>query len=293
MSGFSPDWLALRNEADLRARNTGLASEVRARFSAQDRIRVIDLGAGTGANLRASAALLPRRQEWLLIDHDPRLIEAARHECRTFADHAAPIADASLPHGLRLEKSGRLIEVRFRKADLAEEIEALLDAPADLVSASALFDLVSEAFISRFAKALAGRKTAVYTVLTYDGQDSFAPAHPEDSRVIEAFARHQRRDKGLGPAAGPEAARKLAQALEGAGFRVRKAPSPWVLRAADHALVSELVRGIAAAATEIAASGETALSGERIEAWLADRLAARHREDAEIRIGHQDLFATP
>src|SRR5215472_7428268 len=61
------------------------------------------------------------------------------------------------------------INVEFRRADLARDLEAALGPNANLITASALFDLASAEFIAAFAAALAARQSAFYTVLTYDG----------------------------------------------------------------------------------------------------------------------------
>ncbi|HKH34927.1 MAG TPA: hypothetical protein VKA80_12340, partial [Beijerinckiaceae bacterium] len=64
MSGFSADWLALREPADHRARNRELLAQLRARFAGQEAVTVVDLGSGTGSNLRACAPQLAPRQRW-------------------------------------------------------------------------------------------------------------------------------------------------------------------------------------------------------------------------------------
>jgi len=78
LSGFDPGWLALREPADARARDRGLAARLAAAFAGRESIRVTDLGCGTGANLRATAPLLPPRQPWTPVDHDPALLAAPR-----------------------------------------------------------------------------------------------------------------------------------------------------------------------------------------------------------------------
>ena len=191
MTGFSPDWLALREPADHRARNRELAATLEARFAMRDEIKVIDLGCGTGSNLRATSALLPARQSWTLVDYDPALLAAARSALARWAD-AVEIAN----HGLSIVKGRRTISVTFRLADLANSLDDALAGDADLVTASALFDLCSAEFIRRFAKAVAKKRAAFYTVLTYNGIQRWTPRHPGDQTVAQAFNRHQLRDKG-------------------------------------------------------------------------------------------------
>jgi trans-aconitate methyltransferase len=68
MSGFSPEWLALREPVDHRSRDAGVAGELKAYFAGRHAIRIADLGCGTGSNLRGTFHLLPREQHWTLVD---------------------------------------------------------------------------------------------------------------------------------------------------------------------------------------------------------------------------------
>ncbi len=120
-------------------------------------------------------------------------------------------------------------EVACKRVDLASvEFRPLLSG-ADLVTASALFDLFSVEAIERLAGAVAAERCAFYTVFTYDGIAAFLPEHSADGAMRETFNRHQRTDKGFGPAAGPTASDALAAAFARYGYSVLRGKSPWVL----------------------------------------------------------------
>lgn len=276
MTGFSPDWLALREPADHRARNAHLANMVQARFNARDQVTVIDLGCGTGSNLRATYSLLPARQSWTLVDYDPAMLQAARSTLARWAD-TVEIAN----HGLHLVKDRRTITVNFRQANLAHDLDGALAGDADLVTASALFDLCSAEFIRRIARAVASKRAAFYTVLTYNGVQKWTPRQPSDQAIAQAFNQHQMSDKGFGPSAGPMAPSELADAFRASGYIVSEGESPWVLGANDAQLVSELAEGKAHAAVETGLVDKKTLA-----AWTGVRRTA-----AEI--GHTDTLAVP
>jgi SAM-dependent methyltransferase len=278
VSGFSAEWLALREPADHRARSRALLSELRSAFAGRDTAMIVDLGCGTAPNLRALAPFLPGRQRWRLVDHDPALLAAARERLAAWADRSEA-ADGEL----RLRKDGVAIGIRFVEADLARGAEALLGGSADLVTAAALFDLVSKPWIESFARHVAGAGAAFYTALTYDGVDAWSPPHPADAAMLAGFHAHQRRDKGFGPAAGPRATELLEAAFRAEGYDVRSAASPWRLDAGDAELMRALAEGTAAAVRE---TGE--VPEATIRAWLGARLAATACE-----IGHRDLLALP
>ena len=193
MSGFSADWLALREPADRCARNQDILRALRTAFKHREALSVVDLGCGTGSNLRATALHLPARQGWRLVDHDPPLLAAARERLIDWADAAEPIDG-----DLRLRKDGRELHVSFAQADLARGVDAALGNGADLVTAAALFDLVSVPWIERFAGIVARRRTTFYTALTYDGLETWDPPHAADAEMLAAFHAHQGATKGLG-----------------------------------------------------------------------------------------------
>ena len=200
MSGFSPEWLALREPADHRARDGFLAMALAEHLQSKPLVRVVDLGCGTGSNIRATYAALGREQHWTLVDYDARLLTAARATLQAWADAATPDGDR-----LVLQKSGKTLVVAFRQANLMTDLDAALGAECVLVTASALFDLCSQAFIARFAQAVAVRRAVFYTVLTYNGVQRWTPRHELDAAMADAFHAHQMTDKGFGFSAGPKA----------------------------------------------------------------------------------------
>ena len=152
---------------------------------------------------------------------------------------------------------------------------------ANLVTAAALFDLVSAEFIGKFAAALGRRKSAFYTVLTYDGDQRWTPEHEADAVLLEAFNSHQKRDKGFGPAAGPDAGDALSEAFSAAGYSVEEADSAWRLAESDAALIANLANGFADAARETGL-----VDAPTIDGWRAiTRTAAV--------VGHTDTLAIP
>jgi hypothetical protein len=281
MTGFSAQWLSLREGADHRSRHAGLAKQLTQHFAGRELVRVVDLGSGTGSNLRATAPRLGPAQEWVLIDNDPALLEEAALALTHWADHAKPVGDA-----LVLVKDGANIGVSFRLHDLAGDIEGALSGQPDLITASALFDLASAGWMGRLARAIAGRKAAFYTVLTYDGRDSFTPENPLDAAVMAAFSNHMQSEKGFGIAAGPKAAAALAESFAQVGYRVETGDSPWVLDAQDRPLADALVNGIAGAVSETGA-----LAPADLEAWLAFRTQRSGNADARLITGHTDILA--
>ena len=251
--GFDAAWLTLREPADARARDAALLT--RALRHVGPAATLLDLGCGTGATLRAFAAQGAVGLNWRLLDNDPALLAQAAAAHPQATTHAVDLAD----------------------------IDALPLEGVQLVTASALLDLVSEDWVARFAARLARARLPFSAVLSYDGRMHWDPAEPLDVKVTAAFNAHQHRDKGFGPALGPDAGDTAAGLFRDHGFEVYLGQSPWRLGPEDAALHEALLGGIADAASE---AGCDAAAG-----WLT-----RRRDDlANLRaeIGHVDLLAIP
>jgi hypothetical protein len=278
MSGFSSDWLLLREPADHGARSAELLGRLAGHFQGRESIGVFDLGTGTGSNLRATSPHLPPVQHWTLVDHDPALLGAACDAIAAWADSSRATAN-----GIEVAKGKHSILVGLKRADLAAEPAAWGDSAPDLVTAAALFDLVSAAWIERFAAAVARTKAVFYTALTHSSIAAWSPAHPLDAAMAAAFESHFGSDKGFGPSAGSQATALLAQAFERAGYRVERRDSPWRLGNADRNLIAELAQGWADAVLE---TGK--IPAADVAAWLAAR-----RTSGTCIVGHEDLLAIP
>ena len=277
MSGFSPEWLALREQADHRARATSLTEKLAHDFSARGKIRIMDLGCGTGSNLRALAPALGQEQDWILVDEDSHLLARATTVLRDWADYAE-----GHQSNLSLYYGEQIIHVRFVTHDLSEGLGPLLKNPCDLVTASALCDLVSPDWITGLARDLAAHKIPFFTVLSYDGRMQWFPPHERDESVREAFNAHQISDKGFGPASGPHATELLCDAFRQCAYHVETADSPWIINRADEeVLLQALGEGIAEAAQAIKPD-------HNLKDWI-DALANRR----SVMIGHLDFYAAP
>ena len=276
MTGFSPEWLALREPADHRSRNPKLAQALASYFDGWRPVTVIDLGCGAGSNLRATAPYLGPEQFWTLVDYDQNLLATAAERLQAWADGSATKDEA-----LVLFKGAKRITVTFHRADLARELADVLAPGANLVTASALFDLASPEFLANLVREIAQRKAAFYTVLTYDGDQRWTPEHEADAAMLQAFHAHQARDKGFGASAGPNAPDVLSEAFSAAGYTVHEGDSAWRLGEADAGLIADLANGFAAAVAETGA-----VSAEDIASWRAVPRTG-------CIVGHADTLALP
>ncbi|CAN5400184.1 hypothetical protein BH09PSE5_BH09PSE5_01950 [soil metagenome] len=311
MSGFSAEWLSLREPFDARARARA-AQDLRladwllsirsaaARSRSSDGagppvpspLRIVDLACGTGASLRALGPLLGENQQWLVVDHDAALLAhwpvALSRAAATRNQHVEQRGDM-----LHLQGEGFDAQIERRALDLAADLECLPFDGVTLVTASALFDLVSAEWLARLVAACRSAKAAVMFSLSVDGRLDWNPPIEFDLRATTLFTMHQAADKGFGPSLGPHAANAAERAFSAAGYETQSARSDWIVDGAADAgslnLQQAMIDGIADAAIEVAsATGENAGS---VEQWRVARQALASR--SVLTVGHRDVIARP
>jgi SAM-dependent methyltransferase len=262
MSGFSAQWLALREPYDRAARNGVVLDALAEAFAEAPAVAVTDLGCGTGATMRAISPRLPAPQSWRLVDNDQSLLAAATK--------AAP--------------SGT--QVATVTIDLARDLDRAFGA-CDLVATSALLDLVSAEWLDRLVASMIRLSRPLYAALSYDGGVELTPATRHDATVIAAVNRHQRTDKGFGPALGPDAAQMAPERFRSAGFAVVEGRSDWRFGADDRAIQMDMLTGWAGAA------GEIGVAASLVDEWLRERRDHVAAGRSHMRVGHIDFFASP
>ncbi|RKT46251.1 class I SAM-dependent methyltransferase [Thiocapsa rosea] len=294
MGDFDVDWLRLRGPADVRARAADLPLLLRPHLPKRSPLKVLDLGCGTGSNLRALAPVLGGAQSWLCLDADTDLLDRLADETHAWAEASGFDWDATdrrvtgaEPH---LTCTPDLnCTLATRRFDLARDLAELPIEGIGLVTASALLDLVSETWLAGLVSQCAKVQVPILMALTYDGRVAFEPALSLDREVIEAVNRHQGRDKGFGPALGPGANGRLAILAAAQGYWVEVRTSDWRIRRSERALQTALIRGWSRAAREEVTASDQA----GIAHWEAVRLAAVERGCSRINVGHRDLLAIP
>ena len=166
MSGFSAEWLSLREPYDRGRAQHQRVGRGRRRFHRADR----DCGRRSRLRDRLDAArdraATAPRQTWRLVDNDLGLLAKAAAAGRS-------------PQ----------LTVIAKPVDLVRDLELALDGPLDLITASALLDLVSAEWLDRLIVEAAARRLPVYAALTYDGR---AGTEPDDALRYRGSGRLQR-----------------------------------------------------------------------------------------------------
>jgi hypothetical protein len=287
MTDTLSQWLRVREDADARARSTRLTDAITSRLAGRAPIRVLDLATGAGSNVRHLVPNLPSPQSWLAVDQSEALLTDLRTRTVAWAIARGAQAHADA-RTCRLQGDGLDVEIETRAHDL-DTLDAHLFDGRDLVTASALLDLVSASWLRGLAWQCRRVGAAALFTITYNGLSACDPSEPEDDAVRVLLNTHQRRDKGLGgPAEGPQAIATVVSAFEGVGYELARESSDWHLGPDEPEVQRLLVEGWADAATEM----EPQRSPE-FATWRERRLRHIARGQSSIVVGHDDVAAWP
>ena len=258
-------WLALREPADAAARSTELVRELVSSLPSAGPLVVHDLGSGSGSMARWLAPRLPGAQHWVLHDRDTDLLSLVAADPPTTAYDGAPVTWET------------------RDSDITR-LDGLADA--DLVTASALLDMLTQAELDRLVATVVGARCPALLALSVVGRVELFPEDPLDQRIAEAFNAHQRRGTAAGRLLGPDAAGAAVDGFSRRGLETVVRASPWRLGPDHTALVEEWFAGWLDAACE----QDPGLHGRpyaqrRLQEATAGRLS--------VVVHHEDLLVRP
>jgi hypothetical protein len=262
-------WLALREPADASARARDLVQRLARDPPNTGRWVIHDLGGGTGSMGRWLAPLLSGPQDWVVHDRDADLLPLA------VADAPGRAAD------------GAAVSVETRCSDITQ-LRAEDLAGANLITASALLDMLTDEELTRVVALCGARGCRTLLTLSVVGRVELAPPDPLDGRVAAAFDAHQRRATERGRLLGPDAAAFAAKQFRRLGAEVLVRPSPWRLGRLQAELAAQWFTGWVGAAREQQAD----LVAET-EAYARRRLAQAAAGELAVTVDHVDLLVLP
>ncbi|HEX4061366.1 MAG TPA: class I SAM-dependent methyltransferase [Streptosporangiaceae bacterium] len=221
-------YLAAKTTVDDRALNRHVLAEL-CRLMPAGAPRVLEVGAGLGtmvARLMDWGAI--GAGEYMLLDADRRLLDCSRQWLCDWAA-ARGLRSDLLPDGLWVGD----LRVRLVHAELGSYLEAAHAAPADVLIASAVLDLVDvPAVLPGLLRWLVPGGVYWFTI-NYDGESIFEPGHPHDDQIMRAYHRDMDERVRYGrPAGESRTGRRLFHHLRAAGApELAAGPSDWVVSA--------------------------------------------------------------
>jgi len=222
-------YLVAKTTVDDRALNRHVLAEL-CRLIPTGAPRVLEVGAGLGT-------MVARLMDWgavgggeyILLDADRRLLDCSRRWLCDWAD-ARGLRSDLLPDGLRVGD----LRVRLVHAELGSYLEAAHGAPADVLIANAVLDLVDVPSVLPGLLQLLVPGGVYWFTINYDGESIFEPGHPRDDVIMRAYHRDMDERIRYGrPAGESRTGRRLFHYLRDAGAPALAAgSSDWVVSAA-------------------------------------------------------------
>lgn len=283
---FAISWLDARESADVRARDVGIVELIGQFRNGLESINVVDLGAGTGALFRYLAPKLGGQQTWRFIDNS----DVLRQQIPSRLTAWVAETKLSIKIGKNLWCVGNDSEkycVFYEQKDFGKGFDEFRVKPQPhLITASALLDLVSGSWIEELTAFCLRMGASFYGCLTYDGKIEWSPSHPGDTKLLQLLNQDQKRDKGLGPALGPDSLPFVTQSLASRGFSIELASTPWVLGPDDvelqYALLSQWTKLFENAAV---------WRPQEFYNWKKFRLETMVDSGSCLEIGHYDIWS--
>jgi SAM-dependent methyltransferase len=221
-------YLAAKTTVDDRALNQHVLAELR-RLMPAGAPRVLEVGAGLGTMVaRLTDWGVVTAGEYTLLDTDQQLLDSSRQWLRDWAAARGLRCDPR-PDGLLVGD----LRVRLVHAELGRYLETAHAAPADVLIANAVLDLVDVPAILPGLLRLLVPGGAYWFTVNYDGESIFAPGHPCDGQIMTAYHRDMDERIRYGrPAGESQTGRHLFHHLRAAGAPALAAgPSDWVVHA--------------------------------------------------------------
>jgi SAM-dependent methyltransferase len=221
-------YLVAKTTVDDRALNRHVLAEL-CRLMPPGAPRVLEVGGGLGtmvARLMDWGAV--GSGEYILLDADRQLLDRSRRWLCAWAA-ARGLRSDLLPDGLRVGD----LRVRLVHAELGSYLEAGHGAPADLVIANAVLDLVDVPAVLPGLLRLLVPGGVYWFTINYDGESIFEPGRPRDDLIMRAYHRDMdERIRHGRPAGESRTGRRLFHYLRDAGAPALAAgSSDWVVSA--------------------------------------------------------------
>lgn len=281
-------WLDHRYACDAEARNANIEKKFLEFFSEKEAITIMDAGCGTGSNFQYYFEKLPNHQEWVFLDCENSLLEACRTKLHDFAkkNHY----QYKEQNGSISIKAGRKqANVRTVGGELAE-VEKHTDLKeTDVITANALFDLLSYDQFDHFACKLSAYNVCLMATLNYY-ETSFLPFSEDDGRFVRYFHTHMTRPQKFGAAMGPNCTEEMLDLLTEHQMMIEQEGSQWHLKRYDTTMHHYLLHFFEHAVRDLNLSNTEV---KELEEWLENKKKMSHEHKLEIIVDHSDIFAYP
>lgn len=285
---FNIDWLAERYRFDVAARSKAVEQACFQHFRQYDRLRIVDIGAGTGSNFLYLSPKFPQHQEWTFVELNTALLKAALDRIQRYAKLQGWSFDRN-GNTMQFSTGKQQVSIKSKHGSFLELRELVTLGNVDLVTANAVFDLLSLKLFEQFWRQLIKYKLPLLATINYLGM-AFAPQGERDDFFIKKYEAHMQREQRFGQSMGPDCVQQMQTVFKKQGVDYFSGNSTWQIGQQDTKMHQFLLQYLEEAVTELLTSPEESAS---FAAWLANKKTLLAAQELELTVFHQDLFVAP
>jgi len=279
-------WLELRIPYDTIARNPVIEAICQQYLKHYKCLRIVDLGAGTGANCRYYLSKFSQEQEWFLVEQNQELLEIAFTNLASWAVQNG--YEAKSQHlKLNLESQVHKITIQGIVGSILD-LEKLIDLKNfNLAVANAVFDLFSKQQFHTFLKYLHKYQLPLLTTINYTGMN-FIPQTDEDVDFIQYYDLHMKRPQDFGKGMGDECGTGIWETMQVMGMKGLQGESPWEIGSSDRTFLELILDFMKISIPEIIS--EESLH-QKLDIWLNKKQQMIAQKQLNCHVTHQDFWA--
>ena len=282
---FQVEWLEERFSFDTKARNKIIEQACITHFKDKERLNILDIGAGTGSNFQHLWNRFPQHQNWIFVELNPELAQVAKEKCIQLAKKQGfSIAEENKRLVFQKEKQYRSIQI-LNQSFL--ELHQFLDLDkVDLITAGAVFDLLSSTMLDQFLNQLLEHQIALLATINYTGMH-FQHSSTTDQQFIQLYEAHMCRQQDFGRAIGPKFPEYLKAFSNAKSIPLLMGSSHWIIGPTDHKMHRFLLDYMEKGIGETLTDTKQKLSFQN---WLTSKRNTLQQGQLELQVSHQDAF---
>lgn len=304
MKGDFERYLSAKATVDDRALDRDVLGRFRADLRGRADPHILEAGAGTAAFCRRFLSWDDRPDcTYVAVDTDPALLATAREEildtARAMGFEAVLVDPAELGFDVDfdVDVAGGTPVATIRLSGPAHVDVHLVTGDAltvasqgrwDALVAQAFVDLLSPADVERLVSGVAA-DSLVYFPITFDGGTAFAPSHPADDAVLDAY--HATMVGADGHRLGARAGRRLRTLLPDLGVDlVAVGDADWTVDPTANGYPADEAYFLDVVVDTVADAVRGRVPDETVDAWLAARREQRKAGELGFVARNLDLY---
>lgn len=285
-TGFNTDWLFERFAFDSKARNKTVEAACLDFLSSRSTLNIVDVGSGSGSSCLYLMQKIKQDQNWTFVELNAELAKASLERIASFAQTQNWTAD-SHDNSLFIHTPEKKVQIEVINKSFLE-LDKIVDLEnVDLVTAAAVFDLLTEQMLTAFLELLNNQEVALLSTINYSGM-RFATESKADYLYADLYSQHMQREQPFGRTVGADCHNVMEDFFRKKHVQVISGESNWEIGNEDKKMHAFLLDYMSNAVPEMLTSErEVAL----FEEWLIEKKQLSGSGQLSLEVMHHDFFA--